>query len=277
MNDDKYTYDKVNFHKSFIPQEVYITKILELAQQNYTGTKEEISEITGIPTGKTSGKVIPHIKYSNYMGLIEYELENGKFTLKLTPLGETVILEDKYLFEDITKLICHFNICDDKKGAYIWSALYFKFSIMFNEETSFDTIKKKYKDLFLLNVETDPFRKAYSADGFWYSLGLMDISTDSIKLNSLFYNDSFKYAYAYLLLSAWDNYFPGTVEITTEQIIGNLNWNKRIGFDEDEMLYTLEELETEGILKMNKQLVPYTVIRTMETDELLPRLYELLS
>lgn len=54
------------------------SKIMELAKDNYSGSKEEISEKTGIPTGKTSGKVVPHILYAQYMGLTTYTLTKGK-------------------------------------------------------------------------------------------------------------------------------------------------------------------------------------------------------
>ena len=56
MSEIKYSYDTVNFHKTFAPQDSYLSKILELASAAYSGTKEDISEVTGIPTGKTSGK-----------------------------------------------------------------------------------------------------------------------------------------------------------------------------------------------------------------------------
>lgn len=282
MSDNIYTYDSVNFHKTFIPEEVYITKILELAERNYSGTKEQISDVTGIPTGKISGKVIPHIKYANYMGMINYQLEKSVFTLSLTEFGETVLIQDKHLFEDITKLICHFNMCDKDNGAYIWSFIYFKQSMMFEEKISFDLLKKKCHDLFLIDPDFSPFKRSYRDDGFWGKLGIFDPQAISEKsgdlcLNSLFYNDSFKFAYAYTLFSAWDHYLQETVEITTDQIADTLMWNKRLGFDESEMLFVLEELEAEGLVRLNKQLVPYTVIRTAETNDVLPRIYELLS
>lgn len=74
MNETTFSYDSVNFHKTFSPQDSYITKILELAKENFIGSKEEISEETGIPTGKTSGKVVPHILYTQYMGLTTHTL-----------------------------------------------------------------------------------------------------------------------------------------------------------------------------------------------------------
>ena len=73
MDDKKFSYDSINFHKTFATQDSYISKILGLAEQGYSGTKEEISEITGIPTGKTSGKVVPHIldKFENFKDYAE--------------------------------------------------------------------------------------------------------------------------------------------------------------------------------------------------------------
>ena len=124
MSETKYSYDAVNFHKTFAPQDSYLSKILELASEQYIGTKEDISEVTGIPTGKTSGKVVPHILYAYYMGLIYYKFERGGYTLSLTPLGKLVRENDKYLFEDITKMICHYSLCDEYTGANIWSFVY---------------------------------------------------------------------------------------------------------------------------------------------------------
>lgn len=97
MSDIKYSYDQINFHKTFAPQDSYLTAIMELASQGFVGTKEEISEITGIPTGKTSGKVVPHILYAQYMGLTSHTLANSKYSLSLTELGKLVLENDKYL------------------------------------------------------------------------------------------------------------------------------------------------------------------------------------
>lgn len=44
--------------------------------------------------------------------------------LSLTPLGQAVIKEDKYLLENVTKLLAHYFIMDPNDGALIWSFLY---------------------------------------------------------------------------------------------------------------------------------------------------------
>ena len=64
---------KLKFHETFQPEWTYIARVLELAKDNYCGSKFDISDITGIPTGKQKGKVEPHIKYAQFMGLICYE------------------------------------------------------------------------------------------------------------------------------------------------------------------------------------------------------------
>lgn len=275
MNDRTYSYDSVNFHKTFSPQDSYITKILELAKDNYTGTKEEISEETGIPTGKTSGKVVPHILYAQYMGLTKFTLLKGKYTLELTDLGKTVFKNDKYLFEDISRLICHYNICEDVDGAFLWSFIYNGLPLILNETMSEETMKKKYNDFFMVKTDLGALKKSYSADGFFAILDLLDFS-EGIRINSSYYKDERLYVYAYTLFSTWDKKYPKTQEVTADQIIG-MKWNKRFGFDDDEMLYALEQMEEKQLIRLNKQLAPYTVIRNADADDLCSRLYELLN
>ena len=275
MNENTFSYDSVNFHKTFSPQDSYITKILELAKNNYSGSKEEISEETGIPTGKTSGKVVPHILYAQYMGLTTHTLSRGKYSLELTDLGKTVLDNDKYLFEDISRLICHYNICDEVNGAYLWSFIYNGLPIMLDETMSEDAMKKKYNDFFMVKTDLGALRKSYSDDGFFALLDLIDFS-EGIRINSSYYKDERLYVYAYSLFRSWDKKYSKTLEITADQIV-DMKWNKRFGFDEDEMLFALEQMEGKQLIRLNKQLVPYTVIRNADTADVLPHLYELLN
>lgn len=275
MNETIFSYDRVNFHKTFPPQDSYITKIVELAKVSYTGSKEEISEETGIPTGKTSGKVVPHILYAQYMGLTTQTLSRGKYTLELTDFGKTVFENDKYLFEDITRLICHYNMCDEDTGAHLWSFLYNRLPIMLDENMSEKAMKKKYNDFFMVKTDLGALRKSYSDDGFFAPLDLLDFS-EGIRINSSYYKDERLYVYAYTLFSSWDRKCPETQEITADQIM-DTKWNKRFGFDEDEMLFALEQMEGKQLLRLNKQLVPYTVIRNADAADVLPHLYELLN
>lgn len=275
MSESIFSYDSVNFHKTFSPQDSYITKILELAKDNYTGSKEEISEATGIPTGKTSGKVVPHILYTQYMGLTTHTFSKGKYSLKLTDFGKTVLDNDKYLFEDVSRLVCHYNMCEEVSGAYLWSFIYSGLPIMLGETMSDEAMKKKYNDFFIVKTDLGALKKSYSDNGFFVLLDLLDFS-EGIRIKNSYYKDERLYVYAYTLFSSWDKNHLEMQEITSDQIIG-MNWNKRFGFDEDEMLFVLEQMERRQLIRLNKQLVPYTVIRNADTTDVCSHLYELLN
>lgn len=276
MSDIKYSYDQINFHKTFAPQDSYLTAVIELASQDFVGTKEEISEITGIPTGKTSGKVVPHILYAQYMGLTSHTLANSKYSLSLTELGKLVLENDKYLFEDISRFICHYNMTDSDNGALLWAFIYDGISILPGESVAEETVKRKCSDLFQVKTDISPIKRAYSDDGFFASLDLLDFQ-DGLTLQSHYYIDNFLYAYAYTLLKTWEKKYPNTQEITSDHISQAMRWNKRIGFDEDETLYALEQMEERNLISLNKQLIPYTVIKRADSAYVLPHIYDLLN
>ena len=64
----------LNFHQTFKPEAQYISSILSVADDETPYDIKDISNLTGIPSGKSSGKVEPHILYSYYMGLIDSRL-----------------------------------------------------------------------------------------------------------------------------------------------------------------------------------------------------------
>lgn len=270
----KFSWDDIDFHKTFQPQDTYITKILELAAQGYSGTKEEISAVTGIPTGKTSGKVIPHIRYAAFMGLIDFEKEGGKYSLSLSRLGKVVFREDKYLYEKITKLICHFKICDKEKGAPIWAFIYNQLPNKLDDDIGNAFIATKANEYFGRAVEFSVVKKAYT-EGFWQNTRLMEWEENLHIISQYFANDC-KYVYAYALLNSWESYLPDEREISVTQLTDILRWDRRFGFDEAETMNALDELAADGIISLNKQLHPCTIIRIEESDNILDKLYDTL-
>ena len=90
----------LNFHESFNPDFEYISKIVQIADNCEGLTKEEISELTGIPTGASSGKVEPHINYAKFMNLIEFKKESSRYYIYSTSLGKVIENEDLYYLEN---------------------------------------------------------------------------------------------------------------------------------------------------------------------------------
>ena len=111
----------VNFHQTFRPEKQYITAILELAGDTESHSVKDISSLTGIPNGESSGKVEPHIIYANFMGLITYDKKDGVYSLARTELGENIYTEDPGLQEELSILLCHCMMQREIAGAPLWA------------------------------------------------------------------------------------------------------------------------------------------------------------
>lgn len=101
----------LNFTQTFLADRTLIARLLAFAASSGSGTKEQISEATGIPTGASSGKVEPMIYYALAMGLIDANRAEGVWSLTLSTVGEVVYEEDPYLNETITLWLLHLMMC----------------------------------------------------------------------------------------------------------------------------------------------------------------------
>lgn len=269
---------QLKFHETFQPEVGYIAKILELASDNYSGSKFEISEKTGIPTGNQKGKVEPHIKYAAYMGLISYEYEKGLYKLTLTDLGTEVFEQDPYLHETLTKWLCHYGISRKEYGAPQWSFFVNDVNPGFIQGILPERIMSQALSVFESNVTFEEafgvLRRSY-IDGFFAELDYLFIEEDSgeYHLMESSEKDEMIYAYAYAILNSWDNILPNKSEITLIELMEELSFGKIFGLNDDSVSEVLEELSEEGIVTVNRQLFPATVIRTSTVNEVLPLLY----
>lgn len=263
----------LNFHQTFRPEKQYIAAILEIAEDSTVRTVKEISLLTGIPNGESSGKVEPHIIYAGCMGIISYEKKDGGYSLDRTPLGETIYMEDPGLQEDLTILMCHCMMLRDNDGAPLWSTIIKKIMPLYHTGIKKDMLLKELTNLFDGKATTKNIAPFYgSYDSYFDSLGLLLDEGDSIKVEALKYNKEFIYAYAIALLVYWGELFPDQDEITSDQL-DELNFGEAFGWDTQSEYEMLEHLADKGIIRMNRQLMPYTILKLIEVDSLYERLF----
>lgn len=267
------------FHETFQPEVTYLSKILELAVENESGDKYRISEITGIPTGEKKGKVEPHIKYAKYMGLIDYTCNRGIYCLKATELGEVIWNQDKYLHETLTLWLLHYNISRNVYGAPAWKYVVKEMNCGFNEKISGDhansllqkglgisgTDVAKYTGVVKNSYMTGCFANLYFLN--WDDSVSYDEKTEQVE---------YLYIYAYVLLDSWNIEFPNKKEITMAEIIDSLCLGKVFGLNDEDIDSVLSTLQDKGIISINRQLYPVTIVRTSEITDVLDRLYSLL-
>lgn len=101
----------LNLPQTFLPERRLLAKLLSFIADQGGGDKEAISAATGIPTGKSTGKVEPMIRYVQGMGLANAEKAASQWRLSLTPLGEIVQREDPFLSEPVTIWLLHLMLC----------------------------------------------------------------------------------------------------------------------------------------------------------------------
>ncbi len=267
----------LEFHETFKPEMIYISKLLKLAAEHYSGTKFEISEISGIPTGDQKGKVEPHIKYASFMGLIDFSHEKGVYSLKLTPVGEEVFVQDPYLHEDLTAWICHYGMIRKEIGAPQWSYLIHDAHLGLDEPLGQErlfSLASAWFDMPVSNMSKKVFSVVKSSymEGCFSRLGFLDW-TDSIVIHEQTEKIDLAFVYAYALFDSWERLYSEKREITDFELKDGLGFGKMFGFNEEECNYVIDSLSDEGLLIVNRQLYPATIIRTADAKSIIPRLY----
>ncbi len=267
----------LNFHQSFAPEMEAISRIMNLANSNVGFlTKEEISEQTMIPTGKSSGKVEPHIHYAAAMRLITFKKVENKYECKLTALGKVVVLEDSYLVENISKLLLHAFLTDKHSPATLWTYLFNEFipKIMpnFNNEIIQNAIERQFSS----NVNLTPFRTCYSSDLSLGNLELIRFDDKGYVTKSHRVSRENVYVYGYILLKKWEETYMSRSEITFDEITNDLFFGKPFLWGERQLRDALDLMQDARLIKVNAQLTPITIIKNQTSSFCLEKMYSLL-
>ena len=73
----------------------------------------------------------------------------------------------------------------------------------------------------------------------------------------------------------WEQIYPNKPEITSIEL-NALVCAEAFGLTEDQWFSVLEQMTSRGLIRINRQLSPFTVIKLTETTKLIPLLYSLL-
>jgi len=265
----------LNFHLTFPPTADGISRLLSAADQGGAYTKEELSRQTGIPTGKSSGKVVPYINYSVYMGLLTDRLEDGRHTLTTTSLGRELRLQDPGLREKVSLLVCHSRLTSQISGASLWAYFFKSIFPRYPDGISNELLKDELQKAARSGAEVNkgPFLSCYS--GMFSPLRLLTDDGSRMGVNIGNIDSELLYAYAYGLFYEWETLFPDRGEITADEL-RMMQMAVTFGLNRDSFSALLQQLADTGLLHFNRQIVPYTVIKDRCSEDMIPLLYSLL-
>ena len=272
---------QLNFHQTFPPTLLYVGRLMELAARcgDRPMNKEEISAETGIPTGKNAGKVVPHIHYGILMGaLAELPDENkGGYVLRLTTLGKLLFREDSALREQVSQLLCHVRMTSPATGAPLWTAMMREILPKYLSGIEECVLEDELKKKFSAGVKVGPVYSTYQSS--FDAFSILEVQgvgkRRKTRLLSLPFQKDLKYVYAYCLLYEWEQLFSTRNEISAEEMKA-LRFGQTFGWNAQREFEILEQLNEIGVVGLNRQLYPFTVVRKMNSEEVGNKLFSLL-
>ena len=268
----------LNFHQSFLPDRHLIAKLLQFAKSKGSGSKEEISSATGIPTGAKSGKVAPMIDYASAMGLIEAKKSTSTWQLSLTSLGKVVIEEDPYLDEAVTQWLMHLMMCrrrgqqEPARGIIDpYFALFadrgFRFGHAFSSDEYISFLSDRY------TLPTPPAKHAslvlrtYEEEAALLLTGALFRNTDGILQFKSAPSERYFYPlYAAFLLILWDEHFPEHQQIHLDDLFDHTRLLSLFNWTKADVKHWLDLITDHQIIQLDRQTGDALALRLQNTQ-----------
>ena len=263
----------LNFASTFSPERHYLSLLLKLFKTHKKSmTVSEISDATGIPQGKSSGKVSPHIKYLLGMNLIE-STEDGWY--KLTSFGKTVYSFDKSLSESITAWACHAFLCDDENGAIIYREA---ISILakaneLSREALVDGIERSI-DSKIDDGIIAPFIGFYKNNTAFNEAHIIEVKDKSLTYKSCPMNKSFIPLYGAFVCYYLAKYFFDKEQVSLPDFVKRTELCSRFNLSESSLKSLMDILAGEGYIKISHLVNPLVISSLKATDDCMEDLYK---
>jgi len=267
-----------NFHKTFIPERRYIRSILQFAATGKSGDSQFIASVTGIPTGRSSGKVIPTLDYCRGMGLVILSNSSTKNSIKephLTPFGRVVLREDPFMKEAVTQWIAHLNMCNPLWGADVWFHLFFNGTLGNN-------FSREQLDIYLKSVYKvqnrsiiGPLVRMYEDPASFSLCGVLSEDDSMVNRISPPVKDYMLWGYGAWLIANIEQFFPEVSQITITELDKVAGWKTITAWSNSESLEILRLFEQKGILEIDRHMNPWIIRRSdVNSDDLWPKIYD---
>lgn len=259
-----------SFHQSFLPERRHLAALLMASSKGFVGTVESISEHTGIPTGKSSGKVIPHLRYAQAMGLIDSEIvASGVYELKSTILGHVVIAEDPLLNETLTQLILHLMLSRPLGGASMWHILFGRSRIALGWQFSQEAATA------LLTLELGssssipgPIFSTYKENTSLARTGMLVAERNAFTRGSLPPLKEHFWGYAYCWLRSWEQGAPTDQQLPAPQVETLTSFVELAGWTRQQLEEFVAWAIDHQILRVDRQTGVPLLMKTASSDDI---------
>lgn len=275
-----------NFSASFLPDRRLIADLIGFARQEGSGTKEEISEETGIPTGKSTGKVEPMIYYALGMGLIRATKQNQIWQLSVTELGALIHAEDTFLSEPQTLWLLHLLLCRRNSAsvspegvATAWFELFTNQRLRLREDFTLtdyhDCLTRRIGEMSYTKSLASLVIRTYFTDNCWALAEVLQSQDNRnvFKFAKAPLNKDMQPVYAVYLYSLWDELFSTEQQLSLEQFSNETGFVTATGWSDIDISQWLNSLSDKGLVQVDRQTGTSMILRLKSTKEVIDDLY----
>ncbi|WP_156100394.1 hypothetical protein [Thioalkalivibrio sp. ALJ1] len=266
----------LSFHMTFLPERRYLSSLLKDTELAEGGTVEEISARTGIPTGKSSGKVKPLVQYAQGMGLLEVEQlrGTGRLRLTLTGLAQVVLREDPCLLEENTQWALHLMLCRHHGGAEAWHAVFVDAAAVLGRSFLAEDLERFLKNRFGSSRDAiGPLLRTYVDPAGFGKVAAILQDADRVLLRKVPLHPALYDTVGALLFLHWDASMPDDTQIALNELEACSGLITAAGWNLEEQSCFLSAMENGGLLRVDRQTGAPILTRLVSTDEALRLMY----
>ena len=267
----------LSFHQTFLPERQYITALLDLAAPGGTYSVEAIASRTGIPTGSSSGKVPSTLSYCRGMGLIRAEGLAGKDKeLGLTPFGEIVWKEDRYLSEELTWWLCHLNLCRRHGGAELWFLVFNKGRAVLGMRCGHDRLETYLRQEIDQGkrLSLSPLKGMYTEPGSFPLPTITWTDQGEVAREQAPVQQEYCRGYIAWLLGQVEHVFPGRDQVTLTEIADETGWESAAGWAAADTERVLGWGQSRGLLDVDRQMRPWVISPRVGVNKVWRTIYD---
>lgn len=267
-----------NFHRTFVPERQYINSMLHYAASGQSGDYQQISAVTGIPTGSSTGKVPAILDYCRGMSLVTLSQDSRSAVKRpqLTSFGRVVLLEDPHLKEPVTQWIAHLNLCSAKHGADVW------YHIFYTEAQTLGArfARPKLEEVLALRYGTQragligPLVRMYEDTGAFSLCGALGEESGIICKKSAPLGPQYANGYGAWLAQLLSDNCPGKGQVTVTELEARAGWRTIPTWGLEDAQHALDLIERKGLVDVDRHMDPWLLRMNAAPDEVWQRLYD---
>lgn len=264
------------FHQTFIPEKIYLGALLKYAANQGIYDAQEIAAETGIPTGASSGKAIPTADYCRGMRLVEVFKDGSALRLKLSPLGRTILLEDRFFRESLTQWVAHLNLCQKDGGAETWYQIFWNNSQIFGERFSREMMDSRLASTLGTKEAKNwnPTINMYADPVSFQQCGAIREEKKELFRKKAPLNPSFVFGYAAWLAEGIEQNQATGYQVAIHELEQFCGFRSITCWNSNESQQVLEMMERKGLIVVDRHMTPWIVTMKYRSIDLWKRLYE---